>query len=187
MKKTGHRLACQGQQSSSRQTQKEKRVIPINAAAVSVSPKLQRPVWVPPFPHARRLHSLPISFPAPPHQVPAALQSPLPLPVPILDPLSSPTPSRSSVNPTCLGRLHAPQPAPRATSASPHPPCPHPAHSEPSAAPPRSLTPWTPSAPCPQSPSRCSAPAGPATPGRSRPLCPAHPLVTTNHSARICG
>lgn len=35
-------------------------------------------------------------------------------------------------------------------------------------------------------PSRHLAPAGPAAPGRSRPLCPTHPLVTTNHSARLC-
>lgn len=65
---TGHKPAFHSQESQANPRGKL-RVIPINAAALSVSPRLQRPAWITPFPSPS---------PYPPHHVPTALQSPVP-------------------------------------------------------------------------------------------------------------
>lgn len=140
-------------------------------------------------------HSLPISFPV--SSPPCPYSSSVPSsshPAPASHPRSPSCPSRISVNPTC--------PAPRQGSPSPASlqscfripspslwPSPHTASPQ---RPHRGPAPPVPRAPCPicrphaPYPSRRSAPAGPAAPGRSHPLCPAPPLVTANHSARLC-
>lgn len=149
---------------------RKNRVIPINAAAVRVSPRLQRPVWIPPFPHATRLHSLPISFPVPSPAGPCSSSVPSSTarahpPSPELANLSKPhmsyTSAGSGSSTSPHSRFRVPSPS---VSPSPHPPSPQLPHRGPA----------SPGAPYPVPHTRCPVSRVPGPP-HAAPLPQARP------------